>query len=139
MSNAYLTQFKVFTGSKNSAHVITSYNSCDHVPFSHLNQSHFFPESGHHCTFQFLCQMKKNADKVLWTERKFQRANGIDRGSPLYVNQESWNYFLFRLCRHEGFATHNFSTNLTTRSYQTFYHDLTSQSVPLKTNIFRSL
>ena len=81
--------------------------------------------------------MKKNADTVLWTERKFQCANGIGRGSPLYVNQESWNHFLFWLHRHEGFVTHDFSPNLTTRSYHTCYHNLTSQSVPLRTNIFR--
>ena len=61
--------------------------------------NHFFSESRHHRTFQFLCQMKKNTDMVLWTERNFQRANSICRGSPLYVSQELWNYFFFWLRR----------------------------------------
>ena len=95
MSNAFFTRYRIIT--EQGRNTVSTYNIIDYYPFAHLNTTTFFPESGHHRVFQFLTQMKRNADSVLWTERKFKQANGIGRSSPLFVNYECWMYFVHKL------------------------------------------
>ena len=116
--------------------MVSSIDLGEYCPFAHLLHTSFFPESSHHRISQFLTQMKKNADSVLWTERKFQRANGIGRCTPVFVNNECWIYFCSRLRKHPSYSEHNFDGKSSLRSFRTFYHDLSSQAVPLATIIF---
>ena len=134
IQNAYYTRFKLFTA-QNSMNTVSTLMLHEHHPFSNYNKSSFFPESGHHRIFQFLTQMKKNADSVLWSERKFQRSNGRGRSNPLFINQECWTYFCNRLKNHPSFFGEIEEPNQTTRSLRTFFHDLSSQSVSLPTRI----
>ena len=71
MANAFYTRYKLFTKPQPFRHMVTFNTIFDHVPFSHLNTSFPFPESGHHRVYAFLAQMKRNADSVLWIERIF--------------------------------------------------------------------
>ena len=41
--------------------------------------------------------MKRNADRVLWTEIKFASANGGGFALPVLLNKEFWDYFPARL------------------------------------------
>ena len=131
----FFTRYKVYTRGQ-SMHTVSVLSANDHIPFAHFNTSSFFPESSHHRIYQFLTQMKKNADLVLWTERKFNRANGIGRSSPMYVSSECWAYFCHRLREHESFRDVDFQADQKTCAFRTFYHDLSSNTVKLSTSLY---
>ena len=73
--------------------------------------------------------MKKNADSVLWTELKFNRANGIGKSNPMFISYECWAYFCHRLREHESFREVDFQPKQKTHAFLTFYHDLSSNTV----------
>ena len=133
MSNAYYTRFKAYYETNNESRKInvSTFTTYEHKSFSHLNQTIYFPESSHHRVFQYLSQMKQNADAVLWSKRKFNHANGIGRGAPLFISNEFWSYIINRFRKHKSFSNVDLSPNLTTRTVRTFFHDLSSQSVSL--------
>ena len=133
MSNAFYTHYKLFT--LEGRNLVSVYETNNHVPFAHLNVSYFFPESSHHRVFKFLTQMKRNADSVLWTERKFKNANGIGRSLPLFVNNECWTYFTNKLQKNPSFAGYNFTPSRSSWLVRTFFHDLASQAISIPTNI----
>ena len=53
--------------------MVSSYENIDHSPFSHLNTSSFHPEISNHYLHNFLAQVKRNADMVLWTGKIQER------------------------------------------------------------------
>ena len=119
MSNAFFERFRLFC-TRIDMHTVSAYQVGSHLPFSHLNTHSHFPETSHHRTFQFLTQVKQNADSVLWTERKFKAANGIGRSSPIFVNKECWTYFVDRLRRNDSFDDDEFTPRAGDRTLRFF-------------------
>lgn len=136
MSNAYYTRFRMFT--EQDRNVVSLYNNVDYFPFAHLNSSSLFPhpETCHHRVFQFLTQLKRNADTVLWTQRKFKNANGVGRSNSVFVNIDCWTYFTSKIRRHASFEGYNFTPSRSVRTVQTFFHDLSSQAIAFPTNVY---
>ena len=80
--------------------------------------------------------MKRNADTVLWTERKFRNANGKASSIPIFVSFDCWTYFINKLKRHPSFDGVDFTPTQSNRTLRTFFQDLSSQAVPYPTNIY---
>ena len=106
MRNAYFCRYDIFSVHVQS-HLVRKYEAESHKPFSHLF-SKAFPESSHHRFFQFMTELKRNADKVLWTKRKFSNANGIGRALPFFINKECWDYFVTRLGKDPSYEGYSF-------------------------------
>ena len=106
-----------------------------HCAFAHLNQLSI-PQTGHHRTFQFLLQMKRNADSVLWTKRKFNQANGIGRSNPIFLSRDCWAYFLGRLKRSKTFGDSEIKPRNCLRTLRCFFQDLSSKACPFGTSVF---
>ena len=102
MDNAFYTRYKLFTKKSSLNHTVRILSENEHYPFSHL-LSNSLTESTHHRIFLFLKEMKQNADSFLWTERKFNAANGIGRAPSIFVSIECWKYFCARLEEDESF------------------------------------
>ena len=47
---------------------------------------------------------EKKSNTVLWSEQKFNHANGIGRAVPLFFRNECWIYITIWLHRHESFS-----------------------------------
>ena len=134
MKNSYYCRHEIFSANIQS-HLVRIYEKDSHSSFSHLISSSF-PESSHHRIFQFLSEMRRNVDKVLWTERKFMNANGIGRSLPIFISKECWDYFCARLCKDSSYAGYSFVPKQGRRTIKNYFHDLSSQAISFHCNIF---
>ena len=106
MKNAYFCRYQLFS-QNTSSHTVSLYEREYHKPFAHLNSS-YIPESTHHRIFQFITEMKRNADQVLWTQRKFANANGIGRTMKILINKECRDYFVAQLRKDSSYQNSDF-------------------------------
>ena len=134
MANAYYSRYRLFT-IPHGTHAVSSLNANEHVSFSHLI-SPFFLQTAHHRIFMFLTEMKRNADTVLWTERKFCQANGIGRCAPVFINKDCWDYFCHRLKKNKSFVHNDLEPKHSKRTIRTFFYNLSSQAISLPVDIF---
>ena len=135
MSNSFFTRYKMM--SEQGRNMVSEYSVLDHTPFAHLNTTQFFPESFHHRVFNFLTQLKRNADSVLWTERKYKNSNGVGRSNPLFINYECWIYFINRLKKDTSFVECDFLPSKSTRTVRTFFQDLSSQAISFPAKLYQ--
>ena len=124
MSNAYYIRYRVFTDQDNMTdNKLSMLNNNQHVPFAHLLNNKW-PQSYHHRIYQFLVQMKRNADGVLWTQRKYVQASGIGRLPPMHLSLDMWRYFENKLGRLSCFNSDDITSVIKIRSVPTYYYDL---------------
>ena len=135
MSNSFYTRYKMLT--EQGRNMVSEYSIFDHSPFAHLSTTQFFPESFHHRVFNFLTQLKRNADSVLWTERKYKNSNGVGRSNPLFISYECWIYFVNQLKKDRSFVGCDFTSSKSTRTVRTFFQDLSSQAISFPANLYQ--
>lgn len=134
MANSYYCRYKLFTSTM-EYHTVSSYNANEHITFSHLISQDFL-QSAHHRIFIFLTEVKRNADSVLWTERKFCAANGIGRSAPVLMNKECWDYFCRRLKNHSSFSEFSFTPKQCQRTVRSYFYNLSSEAITFPVNVY---
>ena len=85
--------------------------------------------------FQFVSEIKRNVDQVLWTEREFNNVNGIGQAQPMLLSPECREYFIPRLKDNSSYWGHNLLEKITTYS-KAFFHDLSSQALFFESELF---